>query len=104
MMIKVFSKVLLSLGAIYLAKAQAPNALKNVPADSIIISVFRIDQQNREELMKLMNNENYPKDSLVFKIFDLKKQDARNQQQVFPLIDQYINNELNLSKDALNGA
>jgi len=51
-----------------------------------------------------MNNENYPKDSLVFKLFDLKKQDARNQQQVFPLIDQYINNELNLSKGSLNGA
>lgn len=55
-------------------------------------------------MMKVINKSDYPKDSLVFKIMDLKKQDARNQNLVFPLIDQYTIGSIALSPLALNGA
>lgn len=101
---KVFALLICTLLAAQFSYAQNLNSQSKLSADSIIINAYRIDQIKREEMMKVINKSDYPKDSLVLKIMDLKKQDAQNQNLVFPLIDQYTIGSIELSPLALNGA
>jgi len=104
MMIKAVIPFLFTILAISVANAQSSGIEAKSNFDSLILKAYKEDQTIRQDLIKLMNKGDYPKDSLVMKMMALKKQDFQNQQLVFPLIDQYIAGSITISPDALNGA
>ncbi|UYW01494.1 hypothetical protein K5I29_00650 [Flavobacterium agricola] len=69
--------------------------------DELIQQLYKSDQAVRKELHEIINSEDQT--NLYKKLDEMNKIDAVNQKIAFPLLDKYLENEIELSNESIKG-